>query len=351
MGKVHVLVAAPLAKVHLEMISSVDPGVTVDYALEEIRVERGMAVSSMMPPYVQPKVSPTPEQATRALDRMLADTDAILGWRLPLNVRHRAPQLRWLQGVGAGIDMVVAGSDIMQSDVIVTVSRGVRSTYMAEYVLCLMLTMARQIPRLVANKSARRWDFLVGMQLSGATLGIVGLGSVGTEVARLGKAFGMRVIASKRSATSRQQNTAGVDEVFPANQLLQMLPECDFVVLTPPLTAETTGLIGEAELRALKRTAFLVNVSRGPVIKEQLLVRALTEGWLAGTALDVYEKEPLPSDSALWDLPNAFISPHIAGAYGGVEHTTKVVELFCENLRRFMTGRSLLNVVDRKRGY
>lgn len=350
MEKLDVLVTVPLEPAHLEMIAAVDSRVKVSYAIEELRAERALPATAMIPPYRPPQRAPTAREASAALDRMLADTEVILAWRLPLNILSRAPRLRWIQGIGAGIDILVRGTDLLQSDVIITSSRGVRSTFMAEFVLFQMLAMARQASRLTANQLARRWEPFVGLQLRGKTLGIVGLGSIGAEIARRAKALDMRVVASRRSATSRQKNTDGVDELFPAGELLQMLPQCDFVVLTPPLTAETAGLIGEAELKAMKPAAYLINVSRGPVVKENILIQALKEGWLAGAALDVFETEPLPLDSELWKLPNVLVSPHMAGATGE-EHITPLTELFCENLRRFLAGKELLNVIDKKRGY
>ena len=138
----------------------------------------------------------------------------------------------------------------------------------------------------------------------------------------------------------------GVDELFPPQELMQMLPECDFVVLAVPLTTETKGLIGEIELKAMKPTAYLVNVARGQVIKQDALIQALREGSLAGAALDVFETEPLPPDSELWELPNVIISPHCAGNWEG--HIAKLTDLFCDNIRRFLSGEKLINLVETK---
>ena len=142
---------------------------------------------------------------------------------------------------------------------------------------------------------------------------------------------------------------AGVDELFPPSELLQMLPECDFVILAVPLSPETRGLIGETELKAMKPTAYIINTARGPVIKQDVLIQALKGGWIAGAALDVFEAEPLPPESELWKLPNVIISSHSAGLWE--RHTAAATELFCENLRRFLTGKELLNLVDKERGY
>ena len=203
--------------------------------------------------------------------------------------------------------------------------------------------------RLLANKEASRWESFVPTELKGKTVGIVGLGKIGSDVARLARAFRTKVLVMEKLATTREKDVAGVDELFPPNEFLQMLPECDFVILTLPLTPETKGLIGETELRVMKSTAYIINVARGPIIKQDALIQALKEGWIAGAALDVFEAEPLPPESELWELPNVIISPHTAPYIE--RHTALLTELFCENLRRFLNGEELINVVDKKREF
>ncbi len=350
MEKLHVLISVPLEKAYLEMIAAVDPRVELKYAVEEMRGERGLPGGSrhtLYPHMVQPEL--TAKEASESLDRMLADTDVIFGWRLPLNLLSRAPRLKWVHGTGAGVDFFTKGTELLQSNVIVTGSSGVRTTSVAEFALCLVLMLAKKTPSHFANQLAHRWKPSIGLKLSGKTLGVVGLGSIGSEIARLGRAFNMRVLATKRSAKRRQRDAGGADEVFPPGQLLQMLPQCDFVVLATPLTPETRGLIGEAELKVMKPAAYIVNIARGPVIKQDVLLRALKEGWIAGAGLDVFETEPLPADSELWELPNVIISPHTAGF--GEQDNTAMTELFCENLRRFLDGREMLNVIDREKEY
>lgn len=187
------------------------------------------------------------------------------------------------------------------------------------------------------------------MELRDRTVGIIGLGAIGGEVARLAKGIGMKVIATRRSATRRESGVFGVDELYPYLDLLQMLSESDLVVIAAPLTAETRGMIGEAELRAMRPTAYLINVARGPIINQSALIKALREGWIAGAGLDVFETEPLPPDSELWDLPNVILSSHMAGSTD--RRSQRVLGLFCENLRRYLAGEQLLNVIDRQQGY
>jgi len=350
MEKLHILVTAPLEEADVERIAAVDPRVKVTYAMEKVRAELGLTPTQALP-YGRPmwQRELTPEEASKALDRMLADTEVIFGWRLPLNLLSRAPHLRWVQGIGAGVDLLVGSTGLLQSDVIVTNASGINATMVVEFTLCLMLMIAKKAPRFLANKEAHRWESLTGSQLNGKTVGIIGLGRIGSEVARLAQAFEMRVLGLKRSATRREKDVAGIDELFPPSELLQMLPECDFVILTVPLSPETRGLIGETELKAMKPTAYIINTARGPVIKQDVLIQALKEGWIAGAALDVFEVEPLPPESELWELPNVIISSHSAGLWE--RHTAAATKLFCENVRRFLAGKKLLNLVDKERGY
>jgi D-2-hydroxyacid dehydrogenase (NADP+) len=181
----------------------------------------------------------------------------------------------------------------------------------------------------------------------------VGLGAIGGYVAKLAKADGMRVLAIRRSArrraSGREEGIADVDELLLPSDLFYLLSEADYVVVAVPLTRESRGLIGMRELQAMRPTARLINISRGAVIDEAALVRALKEGWMAGAALDVFEQEPLPSDSELWGMENVILTPHISG--GTPVYMERAVELFCDNLRRYLAGEPLRNAVDIKRGY
>jgi phosphoglycerate dehydrogenase-like enzyme len=175
------------------------------------------------------------------------------------------------------------------------------------------------------------------------------MGAIGSRVAALAHAFGMRVLAIRRSVESRQQGEGPVEELLPPSELPYLLGESDFVVLAVPLTPESTRMIGEAELRAMKPSGVLINIARGSVIDETVLIRALKERWIAGAALDVFEKEPLPSDSDLWTLENVLLTPHISG--GTPRYMERAIDLFCHNLRRYLADEPLRNVVDVARGY
>jgi phosphoglycerate dehydrogenase-like enzyme len=183
--------------------------------------------------------------------------------------------------------------------------------------------------------------------LSGRHMVIVGLGSIGQEVARLASAFGLRVSGVRRQTDAPRPD--GVEVVVPPGQLLQLLTTADVVVLAAPLTPATRGLLNRDALAACKRGAFLVNIGRGQLIDDEAVIAALNDGTLAGAALDVFAKEPLPPDSPYWDLPNTIVTPHVSGAME--DYWTPLVSLFAENLRRFEQGRPLLNLVDKRAGY
>jgi len=350
MDKIHVLVTAPLSEADMDKIAAVDPGIEVIYAVEEVRAERGIVVEHAIPwgrPVGQREI--TREEASEALDRMLQHAEVIFGWRLPQNVLSRAPRLRWIQGVAAGLDLLAGDTGLLQSDIMVSNASGANAVAVAEFALCLMLMIAKRAPEFVTNQQSGRWEHLVTAELRGKTVGIVGLGKIGSEIARLAQAFRMRVLVTEREAISGDKMAAGVDRLFSPDRLPEMLSGCDFVVLTLPLTPETRGLIGEAELKAMKPTAHIINVARGQIIKQEVLIRALKEGWIAGAALDVFEVEPLPADSELWKLPNVIITSHSAGYVE--QYSAMVTRLFCDNLRRFLNGEKLNNLFDKTRGY
>jgi phosphoglycerate dehydrogenase-like enzyme len=243
--------------------------------------------------------------------------------------------------------------DLWGSAVTVTTSRGYNNALpIAEYVLSTMLLFAKSLPQAFRDQARRTFDRPAyrPVLLHGKTLGVVGLGGIGSEVAQLGKAVGMRVLATRRSATTARQHTQGVDELFPPSGLPTLLAQSDFVALCTQWTPETDKLIGATELRQMKATAYLINVARGELIDHPALVTALREGWIAGAALDVYDGEFTgPPPEELWQFPNVLITPHTSVGTD-VSHA-KGMEVFCENLRRYLKGEPLLNVIDWERGY
>ncbi len=285
--------------------------------------------------------------AREKLDAMLAETEVIYGLILPQNLLTRAPRLKWVQTMSAGVDRF-ARMDIWQSPVTITGVSGIHATPIGEFVLELMLMFAKGAPLCFQMKQKHEWKRFTPSVLRGKTVGIVGLGSIGREVARLSQAFGMRVVANRRSAT-QSKRARYVDMLLPAGQLNELISESDYVVVATPLTPETRGLIGEKELRAMKPSAYIINIGRGGLVDEEALIRALNENRIAGAGLDVVATEPLPPESPLWDFDNVILSPHVAG--GMEDYMERATEVFCENLSRYLSGKKLLNVIDKKRGY
>jgi phosphoglycerate dehydrogenase-like enzyme len=292
----------------------------------------------------------------------LPEAEVVVIWPRPFDL-SLAPRLKWIQLISAGLDDFV-GHPIMESSIIITTASGIHATPIAEYVLASILTFSRhfrEIWRLQERRewSVNAWESLRGEELRGKTVGILGYGSIGREVGRLCQAFGMRVLAtdSAQEMEDRGYRTPGtgdpkgmvLDSLFPPSQLREMLKECDFFIVAVPLTPETEGMVGREELKAMKRGAYLVNISRGRVVDEEALIEALKEGRIGGAGLDVFAQEPLPQESELWGLDNVILSPHISA--NTPHYQERFTELFCENLRRYLTGEELLNVVDKKRGY
>jgi phosphoglycerate dehydrogenase-like enzyme len=277
---------------------------------------------------------------------------------------EQAPNLRWVQTHWAGIEHLREHS-LWDSDIVVTNTSGIHAPNIAQYVMVQILAWAHRAPRWFYYQQRGewprgRWEKFVPDELRGKTLGIAGYGSIGREVARLARCFGMRVLATKRDARhieDEQYSLTGTGDpagtlaarIYPGEATRSMVAECDYVVIALPHTERTHHLFDEQMFRAMKPTAFLVNVGRGDVVKESDLVRALKKGWIAGAGLDVFATEPLPADSPLWKLDNVILSPHVSGFTEAYDE--RAADLFVENLRRYLRGEPMLNVVNREQGY
>jgi phosphoglycerate dehydrogenase-like enzyme len=278
----------------------------------------------------------------------------LLGYPVPRGIIERAPHLRWVQHTQAGVSNL-HGTDIWDSPVTLTSSRGaVAATGIAEYVMAGAYYFACGLHEATRQKAAgefSRHGYALGT-LTGATIGIVGLGGIGAEVARLARAAGMRVIATRRSVAVPQSDAEGVDLLLPAGQLAELAAASDFVAVCAQLTPATEKMIGAEVLAAMKPHAVLVNVARGEVIDEDALVAALQTGRIAGAVLDVYAGELAgrPPRRELVEFPQVVLTPHISGM-GDPGGDEPVKRLFAENLRRYLEGQPLLNLVDRARGY
>jgi phosphoglycerate dehydrogenase-like enzyme len=244
------------------------------------------------------------------------------------------PGLRWFHSFAAGVDHP-AFRALLERGVTVTNSPGGSSPAIAQYVIGMMLRVSKRMDAWVESQRERRWAPVPTEELTGKTLGLVGLGHIGSEVARLAQAFGMRVVGCRRS----QRRARHVDELVSPDRLHDMLARADFVVLAVPLTSATEGLIGEEELRAMRDDAWLINVARGRVVDEAALTRALRDGTIGGACLDVFQQEPLPEESELWSLPNAIVTPHNSG--WSPLNRERVTAIFVDNLSRYANGRPL----------
>ncbi len=294
-----------------------------------------------------PALSRTPKDEAR-WQQLLAQADILFDF----DPTHRtdlpdlAPRVRWIQSTSAGIGQFVKrnGYDTRMPQTVFTTASGVHARPLAEFCLMAMLMHIKGLNRMWRDQQRKHWERYAGTDLEGRTLGLVGLGRVGSGVARLAKAIGMQVIG-----TDLVPATGVVDRFFPIANLREMLPQVEFLVLSVPHTPETEGMVGAAELSLLPKGAYFINIARGAVVDEPALIEALRSGHLSGAALDVFAQEPLPQDSPLWEMPNVLVSPHSASTSD--RENERITELFCDNLCRYLKGEPLRNVLDPERMY
>lgn len=258
-----------------------------------------------------------------------------------------APNVRWIQATSAGIGEMLVRRGLIDSPITFTTAAGVHASALAEFCVMAMLVFVKDLFWLRAEQAAHRWERYCAREVRGMTLGVVGLGHVGREVARLGAALGMRVIGTKRTVPA--EGVPHVEQVLPPERVSEVIRRADVLVLIVPQTAGTKRLLGEEQLWSMKPGAILINIARGGIVDEQAMITALRDGHLAGAALDVFATEPLPADSPLWDMPNVIVSPHSASTVPG--ENARLTDLFCENLRRYLDGRPLINRFERDRLY
>jgi len=287
------------------------------------------------------------------LRRLLPDADAAFTPFVDRDLFSSLTRLQWVQSPAVGVGNLMF-PDLLASPVVITSARGIRARAIAEHVLGVTIALARRLPHAIRAQAAHRWaqDELEGRcagirTLEGTRMGIVGLGAIGVEVAKIAAPFGMKISAIRRRAG--RPIPEGVEDVWGPDRLLELLAKSDVVLLAVPHTPETKRLIGGREVDAMKRGAFLINVARGKLIDDEAVIAALKDGRLGGVALDVFTTEPLEPESPYWDLPNVIVTPHTSGAID--DYWTPLVALFAENLRRFESGRDLVNVVDKIAGY
>jgi phosphoglycerate dehydrogenase-like enzyme len=277
-------------------------------------------------------------------------TEAILHWAGPKELLQAAlgacASVRWVHSRWAGLDNLLF-PELVESPVVLTNGRGVFSQSLGEFAIAAILYFAKDFPRMLRNQRAERWEPFDVEEVSTQTVGIVGYGDIGRAVARRAQAMGMRVVALRRRAPDGPDPL--VERFYTSAEMPEMLARCDFVVVAAPLTAETRHMIGEAECRAMRPSAVVINVGRGPVIDQAALVQALREGRIRGAGLDVFETEPLPAGDPLWQMPNVLVSPHTA------DHTRDWIDdamrFFLRQYERFRRDEPLENVVNKRLGY
>lgn len=316
---------------------------------------------------VSPQLNITVQKARKPEEippEILTRTEVLYTNRV-IPLPEHAPNLRWIQFHWAGVEHALEAPILKVPEVVATHLSGASASQMAEFALTMMLALGHHLPELNTLQKqsewpAERWERFTPKELRDSTVGIVGYGSIGRQLARLLYGFGAKVLAVKRDAMHPEDtgyipeglgdpNGDFVYRLYPPQAVQSMLKECDFIVLTTPLTPETRNLIGPAELAVCKPTAYLVDIGRGEVIDQAALIAVLRDRKIAGAALDVFPEEPLPSDNPLWKLPNVIISPHIAGY--SASYDTRAVALFAENLTRYLAGLPLYNKIHLDKGY
>jgi len=326
--------------------------------INDTQLDRLRSVSSRLNIVSKPREQGTWSRSDPS-DIFEGDEEIFYGFMPPRNL-SKAPHLRWVQLHSAGIDHLI-NHPILNSDILLTTTSGIHGVPIGEFAIMMMLALARHVPRMSKFQYNVEWPpsgkgILRGSELRDKTFGVIGYGSIGREAARIAKqGFKMRILAMTR--TGKREDGGYVeknvgdpqgdlpDAWYGPQQLAELLNQSDFVLITTPLTSQTRNLIGEAELRAMKPTGYIMNVARGEVIDENALVRALKEGWIAGAGLDVFATEPLPASSPLWKLENVLIAPHVSG--DTPNYNDRAIKLFAENLKRYLNGESLFNLVDK----
>ncbi|MCB0106267.1 MAG: D-2-hydroxyacid dehydrogenase [Caldilineaceae bacterium] len=275
------------------------------------------------------------------------EVEVILG-RFPPAVCAAAPKLRWIQSFSTGMDKFLFPEIIERDDVMISNVAGLYASQGAEHAWALLLALTRGITTSWDNQKQKKWGGGANIELAGSTLGLVGLGGFGMEMAKRAQGYNMTILAVDPVRTEKPEFVA---ELKPTNRenLHSLLARADVVMMACPLTQETYHLISTEELAAMKPTAYLINVTRGGIVDEPALVAALQNGQIAGAGLDVVEKEPLSPDSSLWDAPNLILTPHRAGAS---QHRPRMIfEYFLKNLERYLQGEKPIAVVDKRKGY
>jgi len=317
--------------------------VTRDERVHSI-IERTIASDTMVSAMFERKFA----KSRAELHELIPQAEVLFSFAVPETAAAIAGNLKWVHFASAGVEKSL-NRILLSKNIRLTCSRGIHAVTIAEYVMMQILAISKNLRQAYRFQGERKWGFeelLNGrFDLEGKTIAIIGLGSIGRRVAKLARAFDMRVIGM----VNKTRAIAYVDKAYPSSGLKRCLREADFVLLSTPLTEKTLHIMGRDRLNEMKPGAYLINIGRGKLIDEAALIKTLENKRIAGAILDVFENEPLPSNSPLWGMENAYITPHYSGMAEGL--WAKVTKLFCENAKRYRNGKRLIGIVDRNKGY
>lgn len=339
---VNVLIASPLEAEFAAAIEAADQRLRVLYAPDLLPVARYPCDHGGVPRSLS-------EADLDRWSRLRSEADVSFDfdWQAPSSMAENCPRLRWVQGTSAGIGGFLERTGLIRSELVFTTASGVHGVPLAEFTLLGLLYFGKKVPLLASWQRQQHWERFTSGQLAGTTAVLVGLGGVGREIARSLAALGVQVRGCGRPGHG--YDVPGVASYYSSEELDRALPGADALILACPLTERTAGLVGEHELSLLAEGAVLVNVSRGGVVDEAAMIAALRNGQLAGACLDVFQTEPLPQSSPLWEMDNVIISPHSAST--AARENQLLTELFIDNLRRWLNGQALRNLFRRADGY
>ncbi|MFN0071114.1 MAG: D-2-hydroxyacid dehydrogenase [Chloroflexota bacterium] len=344
-GPVRVFFATPLEPEFVHQIAQLDPRIEVMYRPDLL------GKSEYPGDHFGAAIQRTPEQQAE-WDACLAQAEVLWDFDRdrPTELPRLAPNLKLLFHTSSGVAGWLGTSGLVESDVMIANAAGIHAIPMAEWAMFAMLYFAKDTRRIQMSQRIHHWDKrFCPAELHGATLALVGLGAVGSEIARRANQFGMRVIAHRRRTNEPLPSDIPVEKLYPREGLQEMLSQADYVVLIVASTPDTLHMIGRDELAALPTHAVVINLARGAIVDQEELVIALQQGWLAGAALDVFDPEPLESESPLWTLPNVLVTSH-AISHSQAENE-RLTGLFSSILRSYLAGEPIPNLVDKRLGY
>jgi glyoxylate/hydroxypyruvate reductase A len=340
--RIDVLIASPLDQSHVDRIAAAEPErVNLMYEPEILPTTRYVA------DHHGPHRQLTDAQRAHWASLLArAEVSFDFDWEQPKEMLRRAPKLRWVQSTSSGIGPMLENIGVAATDLLVTNAAGIHAQPLAEFVITAALYFTKEIPRINALKADRRWERYCGYEIAGTRMVVVGMGGVGRRVAELASNLGIEVIAHRRKV---DDVPPGVARMVDADGLDAELPAADFLVLIAPDTPLTRNMIDRRRIELLPERAVIINIGRGSIIDEPAMIELLANGRLRGAGLDVFAKEPLPTTSKLWDLPNVLLVPHSASTV--YPENDRLVDLFIENLHRYLDGRPMINVFNRERKY